>query len=212
MGIFKRKYGIIKTALAAFGKALGNRSAQNTKEFWSARSDALRNDRSWARVIAEYLADRCSAEDREFIAWVFFRARGAAACCGRFYICERTYYTRRETVLSDILCLATGYGLIDLGANTAATEAAARIAAVSDAKWSEVERAVKSRTKRNTPSDRAAVKGMLFVMLGGCTWREMPEEHGDWNAVYKRYSRWRKNGLWSEILRILELEPAPLGI
>ena len=131
MGIFKRKYGIIKTALAAFGKALGNRSAQNTKEFWSARSDALRNDRSWARVIAEYLADRCSAEDREFIAWVFFRARGAAACCGRFYICERTYYTRRETVLSDILCLATGYGLIDLGANTAATEAARATVAYS---------------------------------------------------------------------------------
>jgi len=50
------------------------------------------------------------------------------------------------------------------------------------------------------------------IALGGCTWREMPEEHGDWNAVYKRYARWRKNGLWSEILRILELEPAPLGI
>ena len=36
---------------------------------------------------------------------------------------------------------------------------------------------------------------MLHVLENGCEWRALPERHGPWNTVCRRWGRWSKNGV-----------------
>ena len=47
------------------------------------------------------------------------------------------------------------------------------------------------------------VAAMLWVERTGCSWRTLPERFGPWQGVYSRYQRWRKAGLWAQILAVL---------
>ena len=33
------------------------------------------------------------------------------------------------------------------------------------------------------------------VRSGGCKWRALPKEYGNWHTVYVRLNRWSKNGV-----------------
>lgn len=51
---------------------------------------------------------------------------------------------------------------------------------------------------------RRMVAAMLWVERTGCSWRALPDHFGPWPGVYSRYQRWRKTGLWTRILDILD--------
>jgi hypothetical protein len=54
------------------------------------------------------------------------------------------------------------------------------------------------------PNDHCEVLGsILWVARSGSSWREMPEEYGDWSTAYKRWRTWAKRGLWQGILEVL---------
>jgi transposase len=54
------------------------------------------------------------------------------------------------------------------------------------------------------PNDhRTVLGGILWVARTGSSWREMPEEYGKWETVYRRHELWLKKGLWRRILRVL---------
>jgi transposase len=55
---------------------------------------------------------------------------------------------------------------------------------------------------------RRMVAAMLWVERTGCSWRALPERFGPWQSVYSRYQRWRRAGLWTQILAVLA-QPAP---
>ncbi len=57
---------------------------------------------------------------------------------------------------------------------------------------------------------RVVLGSMLWVARTGSSWREMPEEYGEWETVYRRHELWTKQGLWHRILRALG-EEDPLG-
>jgi len=44
------------------------------------------------------------------------------------------------------------------------------------------------------------LEGMLWVVGRGASWRELPERFGKWEAVYRRYRKWRDEGIWQRIL------------
>ena len=48
------------------------------------------------------------------------------------------------------------------------------------------------------------VAAMLFVERTGCSWRALPSRFGPWGGVYDRYRRWRKDGLWPQILAAID--------
>lgn len=50
---------------------------------------------------------------------------------------------------------------------------------------------------------RLFVNAVLWVLRVGGQWRELPVERGNWNSVFKRYSRWSERGVWSRILEEL---------
>jgi transposase len=48
------------------------------------------------------------------------------------------------------------------------------------------------------------VDAILWVLRGGGSWGDLPEEFGPWQtAYYDRYARWRREGLWQRIVEML---------
>jgi len=40
----------------------------------------------------------------------------------------------------------------------------------------------------------------------GAQWRELPERYGQWETVYGRFNRWRRDGTIGRLLERLQLE------
>ena len=58
-------------------------------------------------------------------------------------------------------------------------------------------------TGRPATDHRQIFEGMLWVMHAGTSWRQMPREFGPWQTIYSRLQRWKCEGLWEQIRRIL---------
>jgi len=41
----------------------------------------------------------------------------------------------------------------------------------------------------------------------GSPWRDLPEVFGDWNSVFRRFSRWRQKGVWWRIFEAMSDDP-----
>jgi putative transposase len=39
------------------------------------------------------------------------------------------------------------------------------------------------------------VEGVLWIVRTGSPWRDLPEAFGDWNGVFRRFSRWSKRAM-----------------
>ena len=74
---------------------------------------------------------------------------------------------------------------------------------IPDAVWAEIEpvlRALRHATGRlPVLSDRMFIEAVLFQARAGTPWRGLPDEFGDWNAVYQCFRRWEKRDLWKRI-------------
>ena len=45
----------------------------------------------------------------------------------------------------------------------------------------------------------------------GASWRDLPDEFGPWQTIHTRYQRWRKAGIWQQILDALTHEETNHG-
>jgi transposase len=60
---------------------------------------------------------------------------------------------------------------------------------------------VKHRHVRSTSEEqcRAFLVAVLQILRSGSQWCLLPETHGKWNSVFKRFSRWSKHGVWQSL-------------
>src|SRR5262249_22814388 len=42
---------------------------------------------------------------------------------------------------------------------------------------------------------------------GGAPWRDLPKVFGEWNSVFRRFSRWSQKGVWQRIFEALSDDP-----
>lgn len=70
-----------------------------------------------------------------------------------------------------------------------------------------VDRAKRSRAGAKPElSDRMFLEALLYLTRTGLPWRDLPDEFGDWNAVYQRFKRWRLAGVFARLFADLPRE------
>src|SRR5258708_6313200 len=55
--------------------------------------------------------------------------------------------------------------------------------------------------------NRMFVEGVLWIVRTGSPWRDLPEAFGDWNSVFRRFSRWSLKGVWWRIFEAMSDDP-----
>ncbi len=76
---------------------------------------------------------------------------------------------------------------------------AGRRCELSDAQWERIVLLLPP-LRRHLHDDRTLLAGMLWVVQSGTSWRALPEQFGPWQTVYSSYQRWRRAGIWQQIL------------
>ena len=81
---------------------------------------------------------------------------------------------------------------------------------LSDAAWERMAPLIIGRPdqKGSTGRDnRMFVEGVLWIVRTGSPWRDLPEAFGDWNSVFRRFSRWSHKGVWWRIFAAMSDDP-----
>lgn len=57
------------------------------------------------------------------------------------------------------------------------------------------------------PLLRLTTEGIFYRLRVGCPWRDLPENFGHWNAIYKRFNEWSRGEKLMTIFNALVIEP-----
>ncbi|MDY7992387.1 IS5 family transposase [Paenibacillus polymyxa] len=59
---------------------------------------------------------------------------------------------------------------------------------------------------RPAVDNRIMLNAMLWVAHSGAPWRDLPDFFPNWKSVYTRFRRWKKAGIWDEVLKHVSLD------
>jgi len=51
---------------------------------------------------------------------------------------------------------------------------------------------------------RDMLNGMIWILMTGAPWRDLPERYGPWETVYRRFREWTRDGVLDRILKRLQ--------
>ena len=73
---------------------------------------------------------------------------------------------------------------------------------ISDKQWNIIQKHLPSpaRTGRPRYDDRTTINGIMFVLITGCRWSEMPERYGSKSTAHRRLQNWQQKRVWQKIL------------
>lgn len=78
---------------------------------------------------------------------------------------------------------------------------------VTDHEWSLLqpvfEREAGGRGRPPMHDRREMVDAIFYVVRSGCSWRMLPSNFPKWQSVYATFNRWKQEGLFEEMYRIL---------
>lgn len=81
---------------------------------------------------------------------------------------------------------------------------------LSDEQWNRISSLIIGRPDQRGSTgrdNRMFVEGVLWIVRTGAPWRDLPEVFGEWNSVFRRFSRWSEKGVWSGIFEALSDDP-----
>ncbi len=72
---------------------------------------------------------------------------------------------------------------------------------LTDLEWSIIQPVLPAKS-RGVPrvDDRRVLNGIFWVLRSGAPWRDLPDCYGPYTTCYNRFNRWRKAGIWDDIL------------
>ena len=75
---------------------------------------------------------------------------------------------------------------------------------LSDYEWSVIKPMLPNKP-RGIPrvDDRRILNGIFWVLRSGAPWRDLPESYGPRTTCYNRFVRWRRAGVWDQIMEAL---------
>ena len=65
--------------------------------------------------------------------------------------------------------------------------------------------------RRPVISDRQFIEAVLYIARTGIPFRDLPDEFGNWSAIYNRLRRWTKNGTWEKLWQRLQQDKLKLS-
>ena len=84
---------------------------------------------------------------------------------------------------------------------------------LNNAMWEQIAAALDEvKDPRGAPpglDDRKFIEAVLYLTRTGLPWRDLPEEFGTWSAVYMRFRRWEKAGVWRRLWEALSQGASP---
>jgi transposase len=74
---------------------------------------------------------------------------------------------------------------------------------LTDAQWAFIRPHLPppARTGRPRADDRRTLDGILYVLITGCRWQDLPHAYGAPTTVWRRLKRWGEEGVWERIWR-----------
>jgi transposase len=60
-------------------------------------------------------------------------------------------------------------------------------------------------------NERAVLDGIFWKIITASAWYHLPSEYPSWQTCYRRYNKWRHNGLLHDILNVLYLDLCDRG-
>lgn len=81
---------------------------------------------------------------------------------------------------------------------------------LSDAQWERIANLLPTRRgdqEKIDKENRIFVEAVLWIARAGAPWRDLPPSFGRWSNVYKRFSRWVRNGRWERIKQAVTQDP-----
>ena len=89
-----------------------------------------------------------------------------------------------------------------------------RSAVLTDEMWARIEPVLppaKGPMGRPMKGHRTLVEGAIYRLRTGVAWRDLPEEFGPWQTVWKRHHRFSTDGTWDKVLTTLQVEADAAG-
>jgi transposase len=74
---------------------------------------------------------------------------------------------------------------------------------LTDAQWTFIQPLLppRARTGRPRADDRRTLEGILYVLITGCRWQDLPRDYGAPTTVWRRLRRWGEDGVWERLWR-----------
>lgn len=73
---------------------------------------------------------------------------------------------------------------------------------INEASWNKILiflKSVKNIYLGDEKRCKAFMEAVYWMMRTGAQWRELPEEYGNWNTVFKRFNAWSKKDIWGDL-------------
>lgn len=81
-----------------------------------------------------------------------------------------------------------------------------RFKELSDGQWEIIEHLLppQPRTGRPRADDWRTINGILYVLITGCKWEDMPRKYGAPVTAWRRLKRWQEEGIWQDLMNGLQ--------
>ena len=80
---------------------------------------------------------------------------------------------------------------------------------LSDAQWAAIEPLCPGKQTdpgKTAKDNRLFLEAVLWIVRTGSPWRDLPQEFGNWNSVYRRYRRWVQLDVFKNIFTHLNTD------
>ena len=84
-----------------------------------------------------------------------------------------------------------------------------RTAVLTDEMWAQIEPVLPPAIGpmgRPMKDHRNLVEGAIYRLRTGVAWRDLPQEFGPWQTVWKRHHRFSTDGTWDKVLMALQVK------
>lgn len=74
---------------------------------------------------------------------------------------------------------------------------------LSEKEWKVIEpllpRQDYSKGGRPRADDKKTIEGIMWILTTGAQWNELPKKYGSSTVCYRRFTTWKKRGVWKKI-------------